>query len=135
MATYRKSSKPLWDTEGNYGTSANLSGTANQQAFLARFYLLHWAGNVQRFYWYSWDLNVGQLFVQSGSVLQPTGHAYGNLYKWMVGSTMTNPCARISGSSTVWTCGFTQSSGKAAVVVLSTSGSSSYSLTAGTYAD
>jgi hypothetical protein len=121
MSTWGLSNKPLWDTEGSWGTS-NL--TSDQQvAFVARWYLLHWSQNVYRMYWYQWDNpTYGQLW-DSTSGIHPSGIAYGQVENWMVGATMSTPC---SANGTVWTCGFTRPGGYQALAVWDTSGASTY---------
>jgi len=52
-AKYSLASKPLWNTEGSWGTRRLTS--AAQVAAVARFYLRLWSGGVSRFYWYAWD--------------------------------------------------------------------------------
>jgi Putative Ig domain/Abnormal spindle-like microcephaly-assoc'd, ASPM-SPD-2-Hydin len=125
---------PIWDTEGSWGdvTEAgwNITNPAQQAAWVARSYLLHWSDGVSRFDWYGWDAYPwGALWYgtppPSGltSGIDAAGVAYGQVYNWMVGATMSEPC---SASGTVWTCGLTKSGGTQSLAVWNTSGSSSY---------
>lgn len=94
-------SKPVWDTEMGY-TVSDLPDANMQAAFLARVYLLQWSYGVSRFYWYSYgNLETGELWTPAGD--NPAGVAYGVVFNWMVGSTVTSACAP---NGTVWTCGF-----------------------------
>jgi len=121
MSTWGLSNKPLWDTEGSWGTS---SLTSDQQvAFVARWYLLHWSQNVYRMYWYQWDNpSYGQLW-DATSGIHPSGIAYGQVENWMVGASMSTPC---SANGTVWTCGFSRPGGYQALAVWDTAGASNY---------
>ena len=93
-----------------------------QAAFVDRFYLLHWSNGVARFYWYQWNSQdtVGTLWKPDprnpggpGTVLKP-GIAYGQMYDWMVGATMTSPC---TASASVWTCQLSRPNGYQALAV------------------
>jgi Cellulase (glycosyl hydrolase family 5) len=122
MAKHGLSSKPLWDTEGSWGT---YSLTADQQVdFVARYYLLHWATGVSRFYWYAWDdPQWGTLWspITGGS---PAATAYQQVYNWLVGATMTSPCNMAPDST--WTCALTRPGGYAALAVWNPSTSKNY---------
>lgn len=121
--------KPLWDTEGSFNDTANhpdFTTNAALAAYVARWYLLHWAAGFQRAYWYSWNnatygtLNPAQL---SGDTTRQT--AYAQVYNWMVGKQMTQPCIWASDHIT-WTCGFTGPQGYKSLAVWRTSGTASY---------
>lgn len=119
---YGLSSKPIWDTEGSWGT-AQLSSD-EQVAAVARLCLLLWSGGVSRFYWYSWDGgNWGSLWdVRDGP--HPAARAYGEIYRWMVGSVMNRKCA--AGPGTTWTCDFVRPGGYQARAVWNTAGNAPY---------
>ena len=90
-------------------------------AFLARMYLVHWSSGATRFYWYQWNnSSFGTLWKPdptnpsaAGTVLEP-GTAYGQIYDWMVGATMTSPC---TANGSVWTCEFSRPNGYLAQAV------------------
>ena len=65
MAKYGLSQKPLWDTEGSWGdtNSSAITDPDLQAAFVARDYLLHWSNGIHRFYWYTWDGELGEAYV------------------------------------------------------------------------
>jgi len=89
--------KPMWDTEAGWN-STNLT-PAQQQAFLARAYLLQWPA-VSRFLWYAYDSTPqwGQMLSSGGQNLVAT--AYDQVQKWMVGARMSQ-CVK---SGSVYTC-------------------------------
>ena len=123
MATYNISSLPLWSTEGAWGFNTDLPGANNQAGFLARLYLLLWSNGVQRHYWYAWDdVNTGTL--STDGVPNSVGTAYTQVESWMLGRTMSTPCAQ--GSSGIWTCGLTGPNGYAAQAVWHPGGNKSY---------
>ena len=101
------SSLPLWDTESDWGNNSNLPDPDFEAAFLARFYLLQWSSNAVRFYWYQYG-NTTFGSILTGNDLSGAGVAYGVLYNWMAGATLSSPC---SDTGTVWTCHFTKPGG------------------------
>jgi hypothetical protein len=70
-------------------------------------YLLQWSWGVSRFYWFQYGNTQNGTFLNSDNSLDPAGTAYGQVYGWMVGATLTSPC---TANGTVWTCGFTSGS-------------------------
>jgi len=118
--------KPMLETEGSWG-SANLD-SATQSAWLARYILLQ-AGlraplNLQMAGWFGWaDPNNGNL---ADSSMQPTtaGVAFGQLYNWLVGATITKPCSGVANGT--WTCSFTRPGGYVAQAVWNTLGYLNY---------
>jgi polysaccharide biosynthesis protein PslG len=116
--------KPLWDTEASWGDEQTDCFTDQDQraAFLAQFYLLHLSANLARFYWYQWNNDTwGTLWsptpAPNGTVLEP-GFAYKQVYGWLLGSTLSAPCAS---AGTVWTCTFTRPNGYQAEAIWDTS--------------
>lgn len=119
------SSKPIWNTEVNYGIrSGRFGGTrsvpispARQAAYVIRTYLLNAANGVRRVYWYSWDLpalpgggtiaNTVLTDPAAGTTRLP-GLAYARVRAWMVGGTLmgasrtAKPCAKGAGGT--YTC-------------------------------
>jgi hypothetical protein len=125
---YGLADKPIWDTEGSWGNQGRraIKDPDLQAAFVARAYLLHWAAGITRFYWYAWDEpNWGTLWNRQTGLRKP-GVAYGQVYNWMVGATMTRLCAE-RGDDT-WTCEFSRPGGYAAEAVWNTSGRQHYSV-------
>ena len=100
-------SKPVWDTEMGYADTDFNADPDMQASFVARSYLLQWSFGVSRFYWYSYGSPItGTIWTSSGDL--PAAVAYGVVDKWMVGSSLTSPCA---GNGNVWSCGFRDASG------------------------
>lgn len=102
MASYGAASKQLWDTEGNWGSSTNLSDPQEQAAFLARYYILHCSLGVQRLYWYGWNNQSFGTLWDSSHHLHPAALAYEQVFKWVVGSKITRPC--VLGRDATWIC-------------------------------
>jgi len=107
---------PVWNTESSWGSQLSDVFTDGEEraGFVVRSYLLAWANGVQRMYWWAWDQeNSGRLWDQTsedecttpdsaGGYICTTGTAYGTVYNWMVGHTMTQPCYA---TGNIWTCG------------------------------
>lgn len=88
--------KPIWDTEG----APLPANTEAQAALLARMYIMQASSGVKRFYWFQYgNQTLGTLWTISG--LTPSGTAYGQVYKWLVGNSFKQPC---SVSGTAWFC-------------------------------
>lgn len=126
MAKYGLSGKPLWQSEGSWGYENTHGWTLPvgdaQGGYLARQYLLLWSLGVSRFYWFMWDSGGAGLW-DPASGLHPAAVAYQQVYNWMVGATMSQPCAE---KHSVWTCGFTRPGGYQALAVWHPSGPISY---------
>jgi len=86
--------KPIWNTEVNYGlTGLPVSPTATKQqiANVARTYLLNAANRVERVYWYGWDQQqiVDTLTTYAdGVTVTPAGRAFRTVQRWMEGATV-----------------------------------------------
>lgn len=108
-------SMPLWDTEGSWGQSP-IGDDAHRAAFVAKYFVLQWSQGVERVVWYAYDNSDcwGRL-MGSTSGLNAAGVAYGEVYKWIVGATLTQPC-RVIGNGT-WVCSLTRPGGYRAEIV------------------
>jgi len=130
LAKNGQGNKPIWDTEASWGWASRTGPTDPdmQAGYVARFYLLHWSDDVVRFYWYQWNsLYVGTLWIPSphdkggpGTVLKP-GIAYGQMYAWVVGASLSSGCSNGGGNGTVWTCELSRPGGYQAEAVWNTS--------------
>lgn len=97
------SAKPLWDTEMSWDQDSYLPDADSEAAFVARVYLLQWSHGVSRFYWFQYGSgDIGSLTTGSGQA-NPAGNAYGVVYNWMLGATLTQAC---TANGSVWTCTF-----------------------------
>ena len=122
--------KPMFDTEGSWG-SDNVTDPDTQTAWLARWYLLQ-AGlrstdNLQMVAWFAWGrpktFPWGMIENNSFAPTQ-AGIAFNQVYSWLVGATMNQPCS--STSDGTWTCSLTQPGGYSALAIWNTQGSKSY---------
>jgi len=123
MAKHGLSDKMIWATEGgHWGCNNRTIGPDDEMAFVARVQLLDWSNGVLRHYWYAWDTCATLWSPASG--IFPAGTAYGQVYEWMAGASMTTPCSMTGGS--VWSCGLTRPGGYQALAIWTTSGTESY---------
>jgi hypothetical protein len=88
--------------------------------------------------WYGWDFqqpskngepSTGQYWDEFHSVLAPAGTAYGYLYHWLSGASLSTgfgapyqPCGPVAVGSTIWTCQFSFPNGKFGLAVWDQSG-------------
>lgn len=102
-------SKPLWNTESNFGYSQSNQFITGDDAlgYVARAYLVQWHAGIDRHYWYAWENNnfVGIRFIDPATG-QPTEatQAYRAIQDWMISKTL-NEC-RIDENES-WRCTFT----------------------------
>lgn len=95
--------KALWNTETGWLIENRLSKVTPQNssfskvltleeasAYVARSYLLNWAMGVRRFYFYSWDSEVGGLTEADGQTWKPPATAFAETEKWLVGTRMVS---------------------------------------------
>jgi hypothetical protein len=126
MASNEIASKPIWDTEGSWGLDSSLASPNDAPGYLARQFVLQWSSGVSRFYWYAWNNGSwGTLWTTSG--IQPAGIAYGQVYNWIEGATMSSPCTMASDST--WTCALTRPGGYQALIVWNSATAESYTPT------
>ena len=108
------SGKPVWNTEAGWLIENRHSEVRPQKssfskvltleeasAYLARSYLLNWAMGISRFYFYSWDSEVGGLTEADGRTLKPPATAYAEIENWLVGACMRSCTSDLQGS---WSC-------------------------------
>ena len=135
MTKYGLAGKPMWDTEGSWGyASAGAITDPNlRAAFVARSHLLHWSMGISRFYWYCWDdPNIGTLFTPGSAPSQPA-IAYQQVYDWMHGAVLSQPCSDNGASSSydaTYSCELTRTGGSAMLAVWNTQGDSVYTVPA-----
>jgi hypothetical protein len=122
MLKYGLDHKLLWDTESSWGGSPSVTDPDFRAAFLARDYLLHWSVGVTRFYWYAWDEPVwGTLWLKGAPPIKAS-KAYQQVYNWMAGATLPQPCSTNGGTTytAVYTCDLTRAGGYQARAVWDT---------------
>lgn len=109
--------KPIFDTEGSWGSVAWITDPDQQQSFVARYMILQQSAGVRRFYWYSWDKGSAPLWSRTAGV-SPAGVAHGQVSEWITGATLTTACMN---NGTVWTCSYTKPGGYQSMAVWDTS--------------
>jgi hypothetical protein len=131
LANHGQEAKALWDTEASFGKASVVRFTDldMQAAFVGRFLLLHWSNGVARVYWYQWNSQdtAGTLWKPSphnprgpGTVLKP-GIAYGQMYGWLVGASLSSRCSNGGGNGSVWKCELSRPGGYQAEAIWNTS--------------
>jgi polysaccharide biosynthesis protein PslG len=123
MSRYNLSALPLWDTECSWGDDS-IGDDAHRAAFLAKYFFLQWSKGVDRAIWYAYDgaSKWGRLIDSTGKLL-PSGIAYGESYRWIVGATLTQPCAQ--DQSGTWTCSISRPGGYQAEILWNSTASGS----------
>ena len=108
-------SKPVWNTEINYGLlgggSARTISSAKAASYVARTLVLNAENNVKRTFWYAWDLQHlanTRLTYANGTSLAPAGEAYTVARSWLLNSG-TRGCTRDRKGT--WTCTLAYSGG------------------------
>ena len=124
-------SLPIVDTESSWGLDSGLTGSNDQVAYLGRHFLLLHSMGVQGSYWYAYDDSLWGTMWNSTTGLNAAGEAYNFVYKWIVGSTVTKPCAPIALGSTTYSCSYTRAGGYTGTAVWDTSGSGTYAVPTG----
>jgi hypothetical protein len=116
----------LWDTEGSWGENS-IGDDAHRAAFLSKFFFLQWSKSVDRVVWYAYDGDPkwGRL-IDATNNLSPAGVAYRETYKWIIGATLTQPCAQDHNGT--WTCSLTRPGGYQAQVVWNSNATGSLSI-------
>jgi polysaccharide biosynthesis protein PslG len=108
LAKY-KVTKPIWNTEINYGLAAGGTGkrppaisSTRQAAYVVRTLLLDANARLERVFWYSWDLrSIGNTLMTTGSTDTPTaaGKAFGLTQSWLAGTKLTSCTAAKRGAT------------------------------------
>ena len=142
LAKY-KVTKPIWNTEVNYGLNGprNVPGLSNalQAASVSRTYLLNAANGVKRVYWYRWGNTTianTRMTAANDVSLTAAGRAYVITRAWMVNAQVRS-CTRNPVGT--WTCTITYSGGvrrvfwnPSRVVTVAVNGATSHQLLDGT---
>lgn len=99
--------KDLWDTEGSWGRSSDLTDETMRIAWVAKAHLVEWSKGVSPHIWYAYDGDGwGDLWSSTDGLLRE-GVAYGEVYKWMQGAKLMG-CDR--DQTDTWTCSITRAS-------------------------
>lgn len=125
------SGKPIWNTEGSWlldGRGLFASNTLHA-AFVARWYILHWAADYSQANWYGWDVpQIGTLCAEVSFPCTPISIpvvAYQQVYNWLVGTVMDQGCS-VAGDRVTWSCPLAGTGGYKGLIVWDTAGSESY---------
>jgi hypothetical protein len=118
--------KPVWNTEAGWLIENRRSEVRPQtssfskvltleeaSAYVARSYVLNWAMGISRFYFYSWDSEVGGLTEADGRTMKPPATAYAETENWLTGARMIS-C--LSDQQNTWSCELTRPGYRAWVV-------------------
>ena len=108
MRDYGVSDKPLWNTETGWQEPKPFPSDDLAAAYVARSYILNWAGGVSRFYWYDWDYNPTMslhMTQEDSTTLKPAAISYQKVQQWLVGSQMRE--CRLN-SRKIWICQLTR---------------------------
>jgi hypothetical protein len=123
--------KPIWNTEGSwfYDSTGLFASDSLHAAFIARWYILHWAAGYSHANWYQWDEDqIGTLCESSSGPCTPIPipvAAYQQTYNWLVGTTMYNGCA-VASNGVTWTCPLSGAGSYTGLIVWDTAGNESY---------
>ena len=126
---YGLAGKPMYQTEGSWGDNT-VTDPNTQTAWITRYTLLQ-AGlrasvNLQLAAWFTWAPPAFGWGIIEDSSGNPTaaGAAYREVYHWLVGATLAEPCS--GGVDGTWTCSLTRPGGYIAKAVWNTKGSATF---------
>jgi hypothetical protein len=122
LAAAGQGSKPIFSSEGGFGAKIEITDPDQESAWIARFELLMQSIGIQRSYWYAWDGATTPFWFESTGT-QIGGTTYNEMTNWLVGATLSSPCAA---TGTVWQCGYTRPGGYQGLAVWDTSQSCNY---------
>ena len=124
-------SLPMVDTESSWGLNTRLPVESEQVVFLARHFLLEHSMGVQRTFWWAYDSSTWGTMWSSTGGLNAVGEADQQVAKWIVGSTLTQPCAPTAANPTTYTCGYSRPGGYTALAVWNTAGETAFEVPQG----
>lgn len=120
MAQHGVGCLPLWDTESSWGQNTALTAQSDQVGWLARHLLLEESMGVQRTIWYAYDSPSWGTLWKDTTDINAAGEAYGQLAKWLTGTTLTGPCAGSPNDATTFVCTYTRPNGYVAQAIWNT---------------
>jgi Chitobiase/beta-hexosaminidase C-terminal domain/IPT/TIG domain len=120
MAQHGVGCLPLWDTESSWGQNTALPAQSDQVGWLARHLLLEESMGVQRTIWYAYDSPSWGTLWKDTTDINAAGEAYGQLAKWLTGTTLTGPCAGSPNDATTFVCTYTRPNGYVAQAIWNT---------------
>jgi len=122
MAQHGIGSLPLWDTESSWGENTALPAQGDQTGWLAKHLLLEESMGVQRTVWYAYDSPSWGTLWNATTDINAAGEAYGQVAKWLTGTTLSQPCAASANDSTTFVCTYTRPNGYVAQAIWNTVG-------------
>ena len=141
MAKYGVSEKPLWCTETGYymqsqdrqvkplGNIFPVLTHDQAAAYIARAYILNWAADVPRLYWWGWDdPNMGMadgVGPNIGTIRKPSAEAYDRVAHWLLGAVMTSCSSDASGT---WVCDITRQKDYGGHLIWNTRGDTTFTI-------
>jgi hypothetical protein len=130
LAQYDLSNTPVWNTEMGWSSPKEFFDEKEAAAYVARSYIINWALGISRFYWYAWD-NTNwvtlRLTQNDCKTLTSAGHAYGEVYRWLVGNRVTS-CSQ--NSQGIWIAQVVRSDTQTAWILWHPTGNVAYSIPA-----
>lgn len=114
--------KPIWNTETGWQTGSTFTSDDEAAAVAVRALLVARSSGIERFLWYEWDNHCCvALFMTEADNATPTpaAHAYANLQKWLVGSTLS-PC--VADGNATWSCDLEFSDGRHGLILWNPNG-------------
>jgi polysaccharide biosynthesis protein PslG len=115
--------KLLYDTECGWAPN-QVTDPIEQANYVARQYLCRWSLGIRKNSWYSMiSKNWGSLWSPTDG-LRPAGVAYGQVYQWMVGATMTQPVVLTKDQT--WTVCFSRPGGYESLAIWNTGATTTY---------
>jgi hypothetical protein len=109
--------KPVWNTESGWSMEKAFADDDERSGYVARAYLIAWAGGIERFYWYAYDNYTWTslpLTLPDRRNLNAAGKAYAVLQSWLINSRIRS-CTRDVGH--FWTCIVSRPNGSTAWIV------------------
>ncbi|WP_169793757.1 endo-1,4-beta-xylanase [Novosphingobium fuchskuhlense] len=123
----RRTTKPLWDTEGGSGDGTTPPDKA--RTYMARKYLVDMAVGASHFGWYGWGPDtpyaVGTVAPDDPRVETPAAKAFFTVRGWLVGAALVG--TRIDAAGT-WRMAFDLPGGKRALVLWNPGGAARFAL-------
>jgi N-acetylglucosamine-6-sulfatase len=123
------SGKPMYQTEGSWGNNT-VTDPNTQIAWITRYTLLE-AGlrsslNLQLAAWFTWAPPAfgWGIIEDSTGAPTPAGAAYREVYHWLVGATLAQPCS--GGADGTWTCSLSRPGGYVAKAVWNAKGPATF---------
>ena len=114
--------KPIYVSDGGWRKDEDLPDPEQQVAFVARWHTILASKGVAGAYWYAWDSERWGTLWDPETGLRPPGKAYGQVYNWLVGATISS-CAL---SKDLSSCPLTRPNGYQGLVIWNASGNKSY---------